>query len=107
VAYGYNNYRSNKTKCNRSIHAEEHMILKLPYNRRKRITIDVLIIRISRAGKLLLSAPCSNCLKKLKSIKGYRVRNIYYSTEAGTICALNLNNFKMNNYTSKYFRGKK
>jgi deoxycytidylate deaminase len=86
VSDGKNGYRMKHTHCNRTIHAEEDAIRKLPFRKnKKKIEIDLLVIRINKNGKLLNSKPCSNCLKKMKNIKGYKIKYVHYSTENGTI----------------------
>ncbi len=63
---------------------EMDAIRKLPRtapNSRK-ISIDLIIIRIAKNGSLKSSAPCSKCLKhmdKLSLTSAYRVKHIYYS----------------------------
>lgn len=65
-------------------HSEGMAIANLPFNRGKEITVDVMILRVSPNG-LKESHPCKNCAKELANIKGYRVRNVYYSNSDGEI----------------------
>lgn len=45
---------------------------------------DILVIRISKSGKLGQSRPCYHCLSSL-SVCDLKIRYIYYSTNEGTI----------------------
>jgi len=65
-------------------HSEGMAIANLPINRGKKITVDVMILRVSSSG-LKDSHPCKNCAKELSNIKGYCVRNVYYSNSSGEI----------------------
>ena len=62
-------------------HAESHLVSKLLdcYNR-----IDpnwrIVVLRINREGRLLLSKPCRNCQKILDALN---LRNVYYSNNNG------------------------
>lgn len=62
-------------------HAESHLVSKLldRYN-----TIDpswkIVVLRINREGRLLLSKPCSNCQKILDALD---LKNVYYSNNHG------------------------
>jgi hypothetical protein len=62
-------------------HAESHLVSKLldRYN-----TIDpswkIVVLRINREGRLLLSKPCDNCQKILDVLN---LKNIYYSNNSG------------------------
>lgn len=64
------------------IHAESHLVSKLldRYN-----TIDpdwaVVVLRINRQGKILLSKPCDNCQKILDAVG---LHNVYWSIDQST-----------------------
>lgn len=66
-------------------HAESHLVSKLldRYN-----IIDpswkIVVLRINREGRLLLSKPCSNCQKILDALG---LNNIYYSNNNGKFVA--------------------
>jgi hypothetical protein len=51
------------------------------------ISVNILIIRLSKTGVLNNSKPCMNCLKHLQNLPryGYRVKYVYYSDENGDI----------------------
>lgn len=62
-------------------HAESHLISKLldRYN-----SVDtnwkIVVLRINREGRILLSKPCKNCQKILDALD---LKNIYYSIDGG------------------------
>jgi len=94
LSYGINHYRPNKKT---SIHAEHDAINKLPSlkKRKKLEKINILVIRITKNGKLGMSKPCSECVNKLKMLppkNGYKINEIYYSTERESIHKIKLNN---------------
>jgi len=49
------------------------------------IVVDLLVIRVSKTGKLGNSRPCKHCLLHLSQNKDVKVRNVYYSTRDTTI----------------------
>jgi len=63
-------------------HAESHLVSKLlaKYNR-----IDtnwkIVVLRINREGRILLSKPCKNCQKILDAVA---LNHIYYSNDDGS-----------------------
>ena len=90
LALGENSVREAYTGCGYGRHAEMDAISKLPpnYNRRKRREIDLIVIRVDRFGCLKASKPCFMCVKHLNRLNiasGYRVGNVYYSTEDGNV----------------------
>lgn len=44
--------------------------------------MDLLVIRVNNANKLLNSRPCNSCIDKLRK---RHIRKVYYSTDEGTI----------------------
>lgn len=76
-----------------SIHAERDAINKLP-KLRKKIKVDMLVLRFTRTKKLTISMPCHKCINNMQNLfpkKGYIVKNIYYSDYDGTIRKTNVN----------------
>lgn len=63
-------------------HAESYLVAKLlaKYN-----TIDtnwkIVVLRINREGRILLSKPCKNCQKILDAVE---LNNVYYSNNDGS-----------------------
>lgn len=77
------------------IHAEHDVINKLkPLERKKKLEpVNLLVIRFSKNNKLQNSKPCANCIQTMKNLpekKGYKIKNIYYSNDNGTIIKSNL-----------------
>lgn len=72
--------------CNYGRHAEIDAMLHLPPNKKynKKI-LDIIVIRVLKNGQIKNSKPCSKCLQHLNNIKGYKIKNVYYSTDDGNI----------------------
>ena len=79
------NYYNIDGKYN-SQHAEISAVRHLP-DTTKRTKVDVIVLRTNRRGNCLMMAkPCDNCLKYINkniTIKGYKLRRIYYTDEKG------------------------
>jgi hypothetical protein len=79
--YGINNITGKS--CNPN-HAEIDALKKLPLNRNRRlINIDIFVIRVSQTGVLGMSKPCIKCIRYMSKLKGYKVKNVYYSDKNG------------------------
>jgi len=90
LSYGENVYKGYAHKF--SMHAEENAIQHLPpMPRRRRLTrVDLLVIRVSKTGKLGCSKPCEHCLLEMAGRlpdKGYRVGKVFYTDREGAIAA--------------------
>jgi hypothetical protein len=73
-----------------STHAEVDAINKLVplRNNSKLCKVSLMVIRVNRSGNLSNSMPCTNCANYMKTVavkKGYKIKNIYYSTVDGKI----------------------
>ena len=68
--------RANKTK---SLHAEYLAIRKL--SRRCR-NLSIVSVRLTEAGKLCMSRPCSHCLHMIRLVG---IKYVYYSDQNGVI----------------------
>ena len=80
--YGINNVSIN---YHHSEHAEVNALRKLPPRRNNRlICIDIFVIRVSITRMIGMSKPCIDCLKYMSKLKGYKIKNIYYSNGIGT-----------------------
>lgn len=93
LAYGENVFKGFRGEY--STHAEEQALRNLPYAPRKKrpTAVDLLIIRTTRTGTTGNSKPCTHCLCVLSCylpIKGYSLRNIYYTDTTGGITQANL-----------------
>ena len=92
------------------VHAEHNAINKLkPLKRQKHLqNVNLLVIRLSKNNKLQNSKPCANCIEKMKTLpekKGYRIKNIYYSTDNGEIVKSSIRNLENEElHYSKFFR---
>jgi hypothetical protein len=92
-------------------HAEENALNKiksLKINKNPQI-INLLVIRLSKQKKLQNSKPCVNCIRIMKNLpnkKGYKIKNIYYSTEYNNIIKIKLRNLENEppHYTMYYKR---
>ena len=60
---------------------------KLQYKKIKN-SMDLIVIKLTKSGKFGDSRPCLTCLK---SMRGLRIKHVYYSTSNGTIEKENFN----------------
>ncbi len=98
-----------------TIHAEHDALIKLPFlnNSKKRLEcINILVVRFLKTSELANSKPCINCINVMSKIgpeKGYKIKNIYYSSNNGTIIKTSLNKLKNDNdfHVSCFYRNKK
>lgn len=81
------NKLSNKCKFIKSTHAEidalNKFINKIDQSDKKK-RYDLLVLRLSKTGKLGESRPCYHCLEKLEK-SNINIHNVYYSTKDGAI----------------------
>ena len=76
-----------------SIHAKVAAIDNL-LKTKKKIKIDIIVIRINKSGNLCNSEPCQSCLKYMKKHlldRNYILKNIYYSDNNSNIINKKLN----------------
>jgi len=96
LSYGVNKY--NNKRGVGTTHAEIDAINHLPPRKKSGkmlINIDLLVIRTSHMGKIGMSKPCLHCILSMQVLpnrKGYKIKNIYYSNEAGDIIHTTLDN---------------
>jgi len=71
------------------MHSEEGSLYKLrrlvrdrKFNPRK--SIDILVVKLTKTGKLSFSRPCRACIIRLEK-SGFNIRRVYYSNEFGGI----------------------
>ena len=78
-AFGLNSTRKNYN--NKSTHAEVDAMKKIQY---KKIEgkMDLIVIKLSKNGEFRESRPCLTCLK---SMRGLKIKHVYYSTVNGDI----------------------
>jgi len=87
---GYNSTQEVWNGCGYGCHAEVCAAKKLrskkkTKNGKRKETIDLIVIRINKNGKLANSKPCFKCLEHLNNIKNFRIGRIYYSNSNGDI----------------------
>lgn len=68
-------------------HAEVDAMLKLPSRKKTKNSLKVclIVLRVDKNGKLKSSRPCSDCLRRLQWLHGYKISYIYYSNNDGNI----------------------
>ena len=109
VAFGESSTRKQRSGCCYGSHAEMDAIRKLPptYGKRK-ILIDLIVIRVTKNGSLKSSHPCSKCLLHLQNLclkTSYKLKYIYYSDETGQINKIKFTKLLLSNeYISSRFR---
>ena len=102
IAKGYNHYRTfSKDKliektC--SCHAEVSVLRKcLKQNKVRKIALYV--ARVTQTGKLVCSAPCSECFEKMKQ---FQIKTITYINDFGNPIKTNFNDYVTTYKTSGY-----
>lgn len=94
------------------VHAEYDALSKLePLRNRKRlVSINLLVVRLSSKNKIQSSKPCHHCIEMMKIFPakiGYTINNIYYSHENGSIIKTKLSTLEgEEKHHSRYFRRK-
>lgn len=86
LRWGYNVVKPKKSPTLKSVHAEMMAISRLPINRKKKkkISVNLLVIRIQYNGKLKNSKPCPKCMNDIISKipkKGYKIDRVYHSDD--------------------------
>jgi cytidine deaminase len=109
LSFGINYFMNNSLGNKYMIHAEHDAIRKLPYNDKRRKSINILVLRFTKTNKLCMSRPCLQCLQYMLKIcpkKGYNVKNIYYSTNNGNIEKTKINKLMKENihYSKSYYQ---
>lgn len=67
-----------------SIHAEADMIKKIGRKRNIPKAIDIIVVRCSKTGNIGESRPCYHCILAMSRSR-LNIKNIYYSTNDGTM----------------------
>ena len=101
-----------RPKCHTgTFHAEKNAIDKLKYrqNNKKPLEVSIIIARFSKTGIVGLSKCCNNCINHmlyLPIIKGYKIKNVYYTNNDGTIEKTTLNKLNLDNnkHKTRYFK---
>jgi len=102
IAKGYNHYRTfSKDKliertC--SCHAEIDVLRKcLKQNKMKKIALYV--ARVTHSGDLVCSAPCNECVEKMRQ---FNIKTLTYINNNGITVKQNFNDYISNYHTSGY-----
>ncbi len=71
-------------------HAEVSVIRKIlkkyGSSLKRPLMCDVVVVRVSRKGKIGESRPCYHCIKTMQSVSSFiKIRNVYYSTPDGRL----------------------
>jgi len=66
----------------------------------KNNTFDMIVMRITKNGVIGESAPCRNCMIKLRKNKIIKIRNLYYSSSDGSIICKPFNTFNTHHISS-------
>jgi deoxycytidylate deaminase len=109
ISTGSNGFRECFAGSNYLEHAEVSAVKHLPTHvtKKRKIKIDLLVIRISNSNKLVNSKPCYKCLDYIyNNLLKYSVRNIYYSNENGDLVVEKFNRLYHddNKHVTKRFR---
>ena len=55
---------------------------------KKLCKVNLMVIRVNNSGNLCSSQPCQKCVNYMNTVavqKGYKIKNVYYSTAEGII----------------------
>lgn len=82
-----------------STHAEIDALQKLKnfYSRTKQrhsMKMNLLVVRISKTGKLNNACPCHHCMLQLIRANFVNIKNLYYSTSDGVIVCKKFNDMR-------------
>ena len=74
-----------------STHAEIDALQKLRSEfirgKRRPFKMDLMVVRLSKTGKINNAEPCHHCMQQLKRASYVNIKNVYYSTENnGIVC---------------------
>lgn len=89
-----------------STHAEINFMKKIKNWKNLPKKFNILVIKISKTGKICNSKPCKNCISYFKNSR-LPIKNIYYSIDENTILCENINKITNNYVTSGERRKKK
>lgn len=107
LSYGENHYM---ISLNKTMHAEENAMRKLPPRPRQKKPdkVDLIVIKVNKQtyGN---SKPCIHCILKLKELptRGYMLNKIYFSNELGEIVSCRLEDLVNDPkpHTSRFYSG--
>lgn len=112
LTYGINKYMD-VDGIKPSIHAEKNAIDNLPHLPRKKalVNVSLLVVRVSKTGKLGSSKPCQQCIQTMATLpvkKGYKIQSIYYSDTDGNIIETTIKKLDAEDepHVSRYWKNK-
>ena len=85
---GDNDYRKKgmPVSCHAEINVLRKILKKYGRNIKRPMCFDVVVIRISKSGKIGESRPCYHCIQTmLLFCEIIKIKNVFYSTSDGTI----------------------
>lgn len=93
VAYGENSFRPYYNGCGYPIHAEMSSMLHLArstitrnkYWERKKLYVNLYVIRINSFGGFCMSKPCSKCYAEMIRKSRIKIKYIIYSVDNGFV----------------------
>jgi hypothetical protein len=88
-----------------STHAEIDLLGRIKSWKNVPKKFDILVVKITKTGKLKSSKPCSNCICYMRRSR-LNLRNVWYSTDENTIVCESVNTIE-NDYISSGERRKK
>ena len=102
ISSAYNKLRASTSTLHGTLHAEVLATKKLPYihnNKKRKKKVNLLVIKVTKSGKLANSKPCFHCIKYLNKMSSYQICNVYYSTHNQTIVKIPFSELlKMDNH---------
>lgn len=83
-------YSNSKIKTHAEIDAlnKSINILKFKQNKRKKIKVNLMVIRVNKLGELCESAPCFHCTRLLALNNCIQIDKLYYSRANKTIVCI-------------------
>ena len=111
LSFGINSY-GDLHGITPGVHAEIDALNKLPFtNGKKKININLLVVRLSSNNKIQNSKPCNNCITKMNSLvvlKGYKLKHVYYSDNDENIIKSKLSSLEEeeDQHVSNFYRKK-
>lgn len=75
------------------------------YWHKKKIQVDLIVLCVTKTGKLRMSKPCAHCIKKLILCDNVKIKNVYYSDREMGITQVTFSELiKEEKYVSRAFR---
>ena len=99
MSKGYNSSTEPFNGCRFSTHAEMSALMHLKrskfgknkYWNKGKISVDLVVLCITKTGKLRMSKPCEHCIKKLIECTNIKINYVYYSNRDSLITKIRFN----------------